>query len=117
MAIHELPVLSIDLDWAPDEVEEDVLPEPPAEEGVLIVRSGSANGWPTYRVTASVEKLVRWVARHYVGISDGNAASLLDAFSYSSFAKVTDAFTPPALTAKSLAASSAHGDWADRPHE
>lgn len=92
MTEENVPVLTVDLDWASDE---GLLP--PQAEGILIIQTGEANGWPVYRITGSVPRLVRWLAEHYVGgIDHGQAMSLGDLLESARFTKVADAFTPSA---------------------
>jgi hypothetical protein len=68
----------------------------PMVEGVLVVQTETAeengNGWPTYRVTAPLVRLVHWLGEHYVGLSKSDAHDLADIFVDAEFTKVTTAF-------------------------
>lgn len=80
-----IPVITVELDWASDEGQ-----LPPAINGILVLQTGEANGWPTYRVTGPVHLLAGYLAEHYLGLDKNDAASLLDVFAYARFAKMAD---------------------------
>jgi len=80
-----VPVITVELDWASDK---DGLP--PAVNGILVLQTGEANGWPTYRVSGPVHLLVEYLAMHYLGLEKTVAADLHDTFAYARFAKMAD---------------------------
>jgi hypothetical protein len=81
-----VPVITVDLDWAHDST----ATAPPAANGLLVVKTGSANGWPTYRVTAPVDRLVAWLAESYLGQDGQEAADLGQVLEGARFAKMAD---------------------------
>jgi hypothetical protein len=80
-----VPVITVDLDWAGDQNQ-----LPRAVNGLLVVKTGSINGWPTYRVTAPVDRLVAWLAESYLGQDGQGATDLGQVLEGARFAKMAD---------------------------